>query len=449
VNQPLRLRPLVHFTVSRGWTNDPYGVRSVNGEYHMFFQHVPHSTQWSPECHWGQAVSPDLIRWTETGTALTPEPDEIGCWSGSCVVDETGPVLLYTRIATDDWGRGQVALARATRGMMEWKRQPVAPVISGPPEGQPIVAFRDPFVWRTGAGWRAVLGAGLVGMGGCAIQYSSSDLENWTLDGILAARSGAERDPEWTGMVWECPQLFELDGTWVLLVSVWENDKLYHVAYALGDYDGHQFQPRKWGRFSYGPELYATTAFTDDQGRRCAMSWMRERNNTAPENSPWASAMSLPHILTIDHDRLVVGQHPALDAYFADVRRHVDVAHRVNVDLGEVGLLWRFTARIAISAGGHLELRVDHHGEHSWALEINGMRLIVTEPAADAPLIEMSLTGDVGLLDIVVDTDILEVTWSGGSGIAATRIPANPRAELVITADEQVQVDDVEISGPQ
>ena len=186
----------------------------------MFFQHVPHSTQWSPECHWGQAVSPDLIRWTETGTALTPEPDEIGCWSGSCVVDETGPVLLYTRIATDDSGRGQVALARATRGMMEWKRQPVAPVISGPPEGQPIVAFRDPFVWRTGAGWRAVLGAGLVGMGGCAIQYSSPDLENWTLDAILAARSGAERDPEWTGMVWECPQLFELDGTWVLLVSV-------------------------------------------------------------------------------------------------------------------------------------------------------------------------------------------------------------------------------------
>jgi hypothetical protein len=77
------------------------------------------------------------------------------------------------------------------------------------------------------------------------------------------------------------------------------------------------------------------------------------------------------------------------------------------------------------------------------------MRLIVTEPAADAPLIEMSLTGDVGLLDIVVDTDILEVTWSGGSGIAATRIPANPRAEIVITADEQVQVNDVEISRPQ
>ena len=88
------------------------------------------------------------------------------------------------------------------------------------------------------------------------------------------------------------PQLFELDGSWVMLVSVWDDDVLYHVVYALGDYDGHQFLPRVWGRFSYGQQLYATTTFTDTAGRRCVMSWMREQNNTPPANSDWASAIA-------------------------------------------------------------------------------------------------------------------------------------------------------------
>ena len=93
----------------------------------MFFQFNPCGVEWSPACHWGHAVSADLVDWREADIALAPEPGEVGCWSGSCVVDETGPVLLYTRVdAGDDWGRGQVALARPQRGMDDWRREPTA-----------------------------------------------------------------------------------------------------------------------------------------------------------------------------------------------------------------------------------------------------------------------------------------------------------------------------------
>ena len=42
--------------------------------------------------------------------------------------------------------------------------------------------------------------------------------------------------------MWECPQLFRVEGdTWALVVSVWEDGKLYYDAAAVGSYDGHRF----------------------------------------------------------------------------------------------------------------------------------------------------------------------------------------------------------------
>ena len=52
-------------------------------------------------------------------------------------------------------------------------------------------------------------------------QYSSPDLRRWTDDGVLAEPGPGGPDPVAAGSVWECPQLFQLDGSWVLLVSVW------------------------------------------------------------------------------------------------------------------------------------------------------------------------------------------------------------------------------------
>ena len=432
-----RVRPEVHFTAAHGWTNDPYGIHAAHGGYEMFFQYNPAGTEWSEKAQWGHAASDDLITWRELDVALTPLSDEIGCWSGSAVVDLDGSVAVYTRIADEDWGRGAVALARPTSVGGNWARVPARPVLDGPPDDLDIIAFRDPQLRRRGEAWVAVMGAGIRDRGGCALQYGvSADLTEWTFEGVLAERANSEREPIWTGKVWECPQFLLVDGQWVLLVSVWEDDVLHNVVYAIGDYDGQSFAPRAWGTFSHGPQLYATTTFTDSQGRPCAMSWMRERDNRSPAASPWCSAMSLPHVLSLSGDSLQVRHHPALDGYFIDQIVTRDLSAGDDITAGVPEGPWRFRADVGCVSEMVLEVRAPQ-GAVAWCLRADARQglLIVTDGDGEVLARMTVVAGRGGALDAVVDADILEVTWSAGEGVVAVRVPMEESAMVHVKAD--------------
>jgi beta-fructofuranosidase len=309
----------LHFTPRQGWINDPYGVVWADGRYHLFFQYNPAGTSWRAAVSWGHATSADLVTWQEQPVALAPGPGEVGCWSGSVVLSDRGvPTLFYTRIAGADAALGQVARAVADPALRDWRRDPVPAVVTAPED---VLEFRDPSVWRAADGWRMLVGARLRDGAGAALQYRSADLREWAYDGIAAQRPSTETAGAWTGSMWECPQLFPLDGTWVLLVSALHDGVGHDVAYALGDYDGRRFTPQVWGEFGRGGQMYATTTFTDRAGRRCVMSWLREAGGL-PEGSPWAGALSVPWVLRVSGDLLLAEPHPNLAGHPGDAGPH-------------------------------------------------------------------------------------------------------------------------------
>ena len=392
-----RPRPAWHFTPRSGWINDPHGIVHVDGRYHLFFQYNPSGTAWDAAVNWGHATSADLIHWDEQPVALAPAADEIGCWSGSVVLSDRGvPTLFYTRIVAGDSALGQIARAVGDPALRSWRRDPQEPVIAGLPAD--VVEFRDPSVWRAPDGWRMLVGGRLRGDVGAVLQYRSDDLGDWAYDGIVAERPSTETDGVWTGSMWECPHLFPLDGTWVLLVSVLHDGRLNAVAYALGDYDGQRFTPRIWGEFSRGDRMYATTSFVDAEGRRCVVSWLREGPAGPPAGSPWAGALSVPWVLRVQGERLVAEPHP-------------NVGAAVTVDGNGV---------VSI---GDLEVRV---GPEAVVVTGDGTELL-RMPGGEK-------------VHLVVDTDLVELAVDGVSGIGATRWPSACAAAPVVKSGTAARI---------
>lgn len=307
------MRPEFHFTARHGWINDPHGITVRDGTYHAFYQYLPGSTVWAPNCHWGHASGTDLMSLTELPVAIAPGDGDDGIWTGSLVVDDEGQAhVFYTATTQPDIGIGRIRHAVATRGdFISWTK---GAVVAEAPEGLDLIAYRDPFVVRDRDAWRMFVGAGGADGTAMALSYRSDSLEDWTYEGVALQRSADERDPVWLGTLWECPQFIEVDTVHAMVSSVWDADVLHYAGYALGSYETGKFDAKTWGRLTYGPSYYAPSFFRDAEGRPSLLFWMRGVHDL---DAGWAGAHSVPYLLSGDGDRLSATPHPDVERYRA------------------------------------------------------------------------------------------------------------------------------------
>ena len=386
-------RPQLHFTAESGWINDPLGLTYSDGRYHLFFQYVPGSTAWAAGCHWGHATSSDLVSWREHPPALAPGEGDDGVWSGSIAVRDGSAALFYTSVAGSDLGMGRVRVATPIDASWDvWRK---GPIVAEAPADLGAVAFRDPFVFRDGDGWRMLVGVALPGRAAAAA-FRSPDLATWRYDGLAAERSSLDRDPVWTGALWECPQLFSIDGRHVLLVSVWADEVLHHVAYGVGSYADGRFTARSWGRLTQGSSYYAPCFFRDRDGSPSLIFWMRGVQDVA---SGRTGALSVPHRVRLAGDRLVIEPHPDLLAYGAPLAAAPQLrvpepgAYLIRWDAAEA-------RRLRIARAGRVVAELYDVPD---ALEIR------TE---DEPV---TLAGGAGPVTLVVDGPCLEICTNAGA----------------------------------
>jgi beta-fructofuranosidase len=306
------LRPQFHLLPAKNWMNDPNGPIYWGGKYHMFYQYNPEAAKWG-DMHWAHAISPDMIHWRHLPVALSPTPDgpdRDGCFSGSTVIHQGLPTILYTgvrstdpseatlRDGTHNFHESQCIATSHDPELRSWITSS-SPVIADPPHDLAVTGFRDPCVWKDGQWWYMALGSGIRRVGGCVLLYRSPDLRSWEyLHPLITGQwnGTTQIDPVDSGEMWECPDFFELDGKHVLLYST--ERKVY---WSVGDLDRKQmiFHPQKTGLLDSGA-FYAPKTMLDNSGRRVLWGWIPE---TRPESefvkSGWAGSMGLPRILSL------------------------------------------------------------------------------------------------------------------------------------------------------
>jgi beta-fructofuranosidase len=408
--RPELTRPKLHFTARSGWINDPHGITYRDGQYHAFYQYVPDQTVWGPNCHWGHATGVDLLTLTEGSVAIAPGEGDDGIWTGSLVTDDDGrSVIFYTSTSAPDIGIGRVRTALpADRGWQSWTK---GPFVADAPAELDIIAYRDPFVRREPDGWRMFLGAGLRDGTATALSYFSEDLHAWAYEGIALQRSTNDTEDVWMGALWECPQIFEVDGHAVMVSSIWDDDVLHYAGYAIGRYERGAFDADGWGRLTYGDSYYAPSLFTDADGRPCLLFWMR---GIGGAEDGWASAHSVPYVLSVREGALVARPHPDVDAHRGQHRPDA-IVDGLAADIvwdGEDGALTIFSESVEvvrIRRSGDVAF-VDIGGDHT-DLPVNGsLRVLV-----DGPTLEISSNGAIFGARIDPAGMNLRVDVTGGS----------------------------------
>ena len=303
-------RPEYHFIAPKNWMNDPNGPIFWKGTYHLFYQWAPNSAAGGPP-HWGHAISTDMVHWRHQPVAIAPTAggaDRDGCWTGSAIVRDGVPTVIYTGVVHDpeargtdnEWRQAQMLATADDDGMLHWKKL-VEPVLLGPPTGMVATGFRDPCPWREADGWYLVVGSGERDKGGCVLLYKSQDLRHWEYLHPLVhgpATGNPAPDSVDRGDMWECPDFFEVGRKHCLLYSS-ENK----VSWATGEYDKkeHRFTIKRQGVIDHGgAAYYAPKSFRAPDGRRVLWGWVREmRPQVEFVAAGWAGAISLPRVLTI------------------------------------------------------------------------------------------------------------------------------------------------------
>ena len=315
-------RPVFHLMTAANWINDPNGPVYYHGYWHMFFQHNPFIADFGP-MGWGHVRSPDLVHWEHCPIAVMPSPDSCdgaGCWSGSVVIHNGVPTMIYSGVADmtlysadDDLppsDRQRIpqgyyhefvleidqetqCIATSADNLKTWQKHADNPVIPHPPPGLDVIGFRDPFLWQEADGrWYMLLGSGIKGQGGVAFLYRSPDLIEWEYVNPLYVG-----DPAESGINWECPNFLNLGQKHMLVVSPHGRP-----VYWLGQYADHQFTPdAPPRRLDWGDVFYAPNSLCDPTGRWLMWGWVREaRPRDQYAAAGWASCLTLPREISLD-----------------------------------------------------------------------------------------------------------------------------------------------------
>nr|ACX49763.1 beta-fructofuranosidase 2 [Manduca sexta] len=433
-----RWRLHYHVIPPVGWMNDPNGFSYYKGEYHLFFQYYPYDSVWGP-MHWGHSVSPNLVDWRELPTALAP--DEEMCFSGSALVDGDKLVLMYTgrlNTDTDPFYNETQYLAFSDDGVNFYKYEG-NPVLARTPDG--AYDFRDPKIWKYGDYWYVVIGSSTHDARGRVLLYRSQNLYDWEFLTVLGESNGE------LGYMWECPDFFELDGKYILLMSPQglepQGDRYkntHQTGYIIGsfNYETFEFVPEvDFQELDFGHDFYATQTL-DADGKRIVAGWFSMWELPHPEDvDGWAGAITIMRELKLSGNRLL--QQP-LDEMLS--LRNGSV-HNGSFNKDE-SLVFEKTGELIIN--GDLEQKIEleiagtNGGNNIWIRWEPEVKKVVVDRGGDVRQVEWSPIGSRSWR-LFLDASSLELFCGEGEVVFSTRFYPDGDLRVNSFSDQSLNVE--------
>ncbi|MCI9354511.1 MAG: glycoside hydrolase family 32 protein [Firmicutes bacterium] len=426
-----------HLMPPVGWLNDPNGLCMYQGEYHIFFQYSPFDVEGGLK-FWGHYKSKDMLHWQYLGVSLySDQPYDVhGAYSG-CAFIENGKMYLYytgnIKLEGDfdyiNEGRQSNTILVESDDGIHFKEKKCILTQKDYSDGLTL-HVRDPKVWKENNTYYMVLGARTKQQKGVVLLYISDDKVNWKFKNTLTTEQNF-------GYMWECPDLFELEGQKILSVSPQglqmqgrNYQNIHQSGYFLmqGDYENYTLQNfKEWDR---GFDFYAPQTFLDEKGRRILIGWAGipdEKGYTNPTvKQNWQHMLTMPRELKYQNGKIY--QMPVQEI---KQLRQYEIAIKNNMTIIP-----------------SFELEINNKSGESFSIEIDNDAIIKFDK--EQCYFEVCFKGEMGAgrksrsvdlkqcnkVNLFVDKSILEIYINEGEEVFCTRFyPQNDEIVLYYHCD--------------
>ena len=167
--------------------------------------------------------------------------------------------------------------------------------------------------------------------------------------------------------MWECPDFFNLDEKYILIISPQEvkatKDGFHNgnnTAYLIEEYnrEDNKFERVECRIIDFGLDFYAPQTFEDTDGRRIMIAWMHSwENRVVPNNFKWCGMMTIPRELRIKDGRLIQTPVREIENYYKNTVEYTNLLVEGDIELNGV-------------SGRELDLSLDIDARESEEFEI-------------------------------------------------------------------------------
>ncbi|MEI0516789.1 glycoside hydrolase family 32 protein [Brachyspira murdochii] len=322
-----------HIMPPVGWLNDPNGLSYFKGIYNIFFQYSPFETEGGLK-FWGHYQTKDLINYKYVGVSIYPDEkyDCHGVYSGSAFIEDDKLYIYYTGnvklLGIHDYiesGREANTMLTVTEDGINFLEKECLMEMKDYPKDI-TNHIRDPKVWKENDSYYMVQGARKYGIDrnndiGEVLLFSSKDKRKWTHTSTIHTK-------DIFGYMWECPDLFNLDGQDILITcpqgvkqveSIYEN--LYLSGYFLINDDYKNKESIEVNNFTIldrGFDFYAPQTFLDENGNRVIIGWMgvpdtEDIHKNLTVDYGWQHCLTIPRELSFKNGKLYQKPHRNLE----------------------------------------------------------------------------------------------------------------------------------------